>query len=462
MENVQNLATPFIPVRSKAEAFADFFKAYDHLEYLTMIQDYEKMFLQAVAISTTNPKLLKAIPDLNVDEIGELARLSIIALKNLRNQPGRPSSKLTTPWSSRPPSGGASPTKDLDQPREMSPSLLREALERVQAVEESRDVQIAAADTSSPAEQFSSVIGSSVVRKLGIIKEIPSFLTKSITRDRDFAELCQLRERSRCIVTGVETDSGESCHIFPFSSLQGSQKVGFRETWRFLAILLGEDLRDKLAEHLNSEDNGVHTPANGIYMKSDIHKQFDCGKIDLIPIRKSTVAPFYLDVEYIRCYPAQETLPLVRYPREPEKQVSSAAEIITNEPRSLHNRDIIRIISSGDIELPSEVLLFWNNYLRHILRTCGLGKGYVPELDSRTGLMKESSVNPQILMKKKRKASKELGSHLSRSAQPGDGAGDYWLGDRVEADVVYDDESGYKYNISDDSYADEDDYTHDY
>ncbi|KAK6518130.1 hypothetical protein TWF506_005291 [Arthrobotrys conoides] len=136
-------------------------------------------------------------------------------------------------------------------------------------------------------------------------------------------------------------------------------------------------MRNALVKNLVSETLGIHTPANGLSMRADLRACFDRGGIGLTPVRKSSSAPFLLDVQYNRYFIARETRPEIAIPLKPEDQFvvdeDGVWRATLEGSRVLNDGDIIRLASSDkDIPLPSEFLLFWHVYLWQLLGTAAL------------------------------------------------------------------------------------------
>ncbi|KAK6501442.1 hypothetical protein TWF481_009280 [Arthrobotrys musiformis] len=237
---MEKVATPFIPAREKHPRY--FIKALSYLEQVPMLDWYQRRVLQSVVTATTNPRLLKEFPNLTHREVNDLAQLSFIALKNI--------------------------LEAGEQSSEVSGALLHEALNKAAARE------TPPAGTSSITEEPlpSTSCCTSIVRKLEISSQYPTIAARSFSRDDFFKVLCQSRERSRCVLEGhVRTAGLDAAHIFPFSLLDHN-KNGYRLTWTFIVILLGEDLRETLVENLVSETLGVHNPANGLLLGKGGHE----------------------------------------------------------------------------------------------------------------------------------------------------------------------------------------------
>ncbi|EPS37885.1 hypothetical protein H072_8355 [Dactylellina haptotyla CBS 200.50] len=374
------LTTPFVPIRRENPEV--FFHAVDHLETSTMVECYEKCVLQGIAMSTTNLDLLKIIPNLDPPQLRELAQLSMIALKNLRNWSGRPSSAINSPNAS------STTTPTGARPAGTSPSFMSAVISRLRVLRESRESS--EDDSTGLSGPFPLPLGtyipknssrlqlsafakslrhrkaSCIIQRLGITREDPRLPSK-VRRDTDYTDytkVCELREQERCLITGETAVGDEIAPIFPFPILQ-DDNPGYQHTWRFIVILLGENMRDTLVKLLVDEFwGGAHTCEWNALSKSP---------------------PFYLDVRCNRHLTADQTLPFVKYPADPNEQFIFDSEEghqrnFTDESRSLNDGDTIRIASPDDeTPLPSETLLFWNVYVWRILGAVALTGPYGPE-----------------------------------------------------------------------------------
>ncbi|KAK6503849.1 hypothetical protein TWF481_008855 [Arthrobotrys musiformis] len=277
----------------------------------------------------------------------------ITGLKNLRNWGGRPYSTVETPNTSRSGSGTSTPTEG-----QIGEPLGPKEVHLVQ--------NIACAGAPETAVTVPSHGNHPLPEKLGITSEASGISCENWSRNPSFAELCKIRDGFHCIVAGgYHDDTSEPGHIFPFELLEENKRAN-RITWRFIVILLGQGLRDKLVADLVSPKFGIHTPTNGLNLSMKIHTNYDLGSICLVPIEKSTSSPLYMDVRYIRCLPMGQTRLPVGYPVNPEDQYNFDAtgehkRNVESQVRLLNDGDIIRIAAADpEIPLPSDTLLFWH------------------------------------------------------------------------------------------------------
>ncbi|KAK6511798.1 hypothetical protein TWF481_000704 [Arthrobotrys musiformis] len=392
MSTSKDLTSPFKPLREKqALVYCKIFKAVNDKRLLS---HRDKEILLGVLAFTTNEGLFKTFDKLSIFELKELAHLSEIALKNLRNWGGRPATTVTTPQ--RTPAGsrqGSRPQSPLGSNTEIeSPSGTRRGrIAELQEMEVEPNIPVAFDNPSN------NPLGLCILNVLGLKENLAWIPASSFSRSGVFGKDCVSRQQGFCAITGGPlSNNQQTAYIFPHSSLNPKTSATAL-TWRFLQIFLGTTNTELLASELWSEEKGVHTTKNGISIFPTLHTFFDKGKISLIPIRLTQGSHDYLDVE-IGLYSDDFVVGRIRVfsNQDVEKQfIFEQGKLprreIQTSGRDIKDGDMIRITTkdSEQYPLPSPVLLYWHRHLWSTLTSTGLS---TPQSENRNDDLKDSTL----------------------------------------------------------------------
>ncbi|KAF3901576.1 hypothetical protein ABW21_db0202840 [Orbilia brochopaga] len=335
-----------------------------------MVYRDQALALQALMSHTTNETLFNQFTELSQNELKNLAKLTLIGLKNLRNYSGRPATTVDTPPTTPVQSPATSPARG--RPGSPGPSH-----QRVKAIREGTPA-IPPSSTSTPdLYQIVNVIAKGL---LGIKNTVPDLPDKALGRSSSFAADCKTRQEGYCAITSVEMDDiDETAHIFPHSSLNQNKDYTMI-TWLFIVIILGESLRDKLVKELFTESKGIHTPSNGMCMDVSLHRRYDTGLFVLVPVQWPFGETDCLEVRYV-CHSDMDNMRILMtyLPLAPNEQVlldedRNLSRRRLEAPRQLQNGDIIRLYTKDPtgLPLPSPFLLFFHEYFWKVLGYSGL------------------------------------------------------------------------------------------
>ncbi|KAK6332426.1 hypothetical protein TWF696_003141 [Orbilia brochopaga] len=356
------------PFRTQRELHpVKFSNLLSYLESLPYIIPRDRLALQVFITYSTNPILFDRLRSLNINQMKELAMLTIIGLKNLRNMGGRPASTVATPITTPVSSPAASPSGSPQSNKSLRESFLAEQ-----------------AGKSSPILPPPKTLGiaDTILDLFEITNPHPNLPRKGLGRASAFKEGCKIRQENRCAITSSSRSTTQSAHIFPFSALDYTKRHN-AITWRFLVLFLGEKKRDELVNELQSDKSGIHTTANGISVASDIHSVYDQGYITIVPLHRPIGDRRYMDV-YIHALNTQATLRgLATYHRvAPDQQylVNEDTGVVLMGAELPQGRNITHAtqIRLGTVDpdlypLPSPLLLFWHRHLWQSLTAIGLG-----------------------------------------------------------------------------------------
>ncbi|KAK6355261.1 hypothetical protein TWF696_004376 [Orbilia brochopaga] len=369
---------PFSPVRDENPvAYLACMAWLDALPYVALD---EKVTLRAIINYTTNKNLLLQLPQLTTDEVRDLYELSLRALTNLRSSWGAPETSSTT----------SSPAPSRIVSRAPSPPRT----------------------SASPPP-----IGTAVSRALGTEEfSLVDLIAKA--RSTSFSSTTALeRQSDRCLLTGFSADGVflETAHLFPSSSLLNGD-CGL--TWVFLAIFLGESIRNHLATEITVS---LHTCSNSVSMEAGLHSIFDRGRFTLIPVSKPTepLGNYCLDVKLVWWSPAffLQSRPSVRA-EDPDEQCSIDSDgmivVGLGPPRILRSGSIIRISTQDPqgLPLPSESLLWWHASIWQVIGSAGLSET-VTAGERNKAVASSRTEGPAAGPKRKRSPDDELDIHSS-------------------------------------------------
>ncbi|EPS40886.1 hypothetical protein H072_5220 [Dactylellina haptotyla CBS 200.50] len=364
MVKSENLSSPFKPQRERKSML--FCKNLKAMNDARLIDNFDKTLLLAVLSFTTNEQLFLKYDQLSTSHLKDLAQLSEIGLKNLRNWEGRPAETVWTP-----------PTTPT---------------ESKQTAERELDTTTAPTPTSNP-------LGLDILAFLeldGIDARTP---VTPLSRYNKYGDDFVRRQQDYCLITGLPLDGAqEIAHIFPHASLN-PMNVATILTWRFIHIFLGTANAKLLAGELWSQEEGIQTTKNGMAVYAHICKIFDNGKLSLIPISLTRGIDDYLDVQ-VGHYSADH---IVKYlitidkldveeqyifsEEEVPKRVFIEEPSLFSKPcRYLKDGDYIRITTTDSrlLPLPSYILLYWQRHLWCTLAFAGLSK-FKPQSDQYVG-----------------------------------------------------------------------------
>ncbi|KAF3933857.1 hypothetical protein ABW19_dt0201853 [Dactylella cylindrospora] len=369
------VANPFVPPRAAHPKYLA--NNLDHLDGLTGITLSEKHAIRAVLLYTTNPKLLTKFKSIQSDDLKDLAQLALEGLKCLRGWGGRPPSLTNTPK--------ATPTA--------SPAVNSPTTPVPPRVKTLRSESAGGGEVSSPGPPSS--LGATILAILDMKESTPEFSnTEEVMRSPNYSASCKERDGYYCAITRLSSDHGlQTAHIFPFSAINPGTARGVI-TWRFLAILLGEKLRDLILKGITSQAAGIHTPANRICLAASVHSLFDRGTLSIIPISKQDKEePYYLDVQLAFYTDPGTAAGSNNYrPRSVDKQCSFDDKGI---PTSLRNQKPVGPLEDGTVvrltthdpsglPLPSAMLFQWRDYIWGVIGAAGLSETQVDKV-IRTG-----------------------------------------------------------------------------
>ncbi|KAK6355476.1 hypothetical protein TWF696_004573 [Orbilia brochopaga] len=346
---MESLISPFQPLRHRHPVICA--KVLNKLEETPGICREDALALHSLIWFTTNEALFRGFSSLSVDQLNDLGKLTQIGLRNLRNYEGRPAATIETPK--------ITPVQSpMTSPMPASQS----------------------SPTSSPASTPVSDLGLAIIEHLGIKVPLPTLPGGRRATSAKYESNCRSRQQALCAITGIDMeDYDETAQPFPHSSLQ-LKSISNIITWRFISILLGEELRDMLAKELFTESEGIHTTANGLWVDSAIRRRYDTGNFVLLPIQRPKDDPYYFDAEYV-CHSSKNGMKHLQtyLPLDPEYQCRFDVEgnpirMNLGSPRTLEGGNIIRLSTTDPAQfpLPSPTLLFWHDYLWKVLGFAGL------------------------------------------------------------------------------------------
>ncbi|KAK6335457.1 hypothetical protein TWF696_002232 [Orbilia brochopaga] len=403
MATFEELKTPFITQRELHPVTST--RILNLLDKTPRLSGPSKLILRAFILYTTNPNFFKVFPHLSSQESDELALLSVIGLRNLRNWRECPAT-YPSPWSN--------PFKKPEKPLH--------------------------------------AIGRELLPMFDIKQPGPTLPEEDLSRFFSFTDACKERHQQRSVITGVEYSSAaDVAHIFPHSTLQHKSPNSVL-TWRFLVLFLGEQIRDILVKELHSDLHGIQTPASGILLALDTRTSYDHGFFTLVPYRRPRNNPHYVDV----IYRVISTQPDVKYSStylDPDIDRQMTIDMngvptpnqIGDESKALQDGFKIRIGTNDPtlLPIPSHILLFWHGFLWDVLGAAGMsgwGNEAVLQVSGRPpGYPRDSPISSPV--PKKRKSARPTGPPLSKVYQSGDGAYDRdWL-DEHDLEWTYSDRS---------------------
>ncbi|KAF3929737.1 hypothetical protein AA313_de0210219 [Arthrobotrys entomopaga] len=378
MSTIQTLTSPFKPQREKhALVYCRNFKAINDKR---SVSHRDKGILLAILAFTTNDKLFQNFDKLDATQLAELAHLSEIALKNLRNWDGRPSTTIITPVVTPAPSRPSSPQGNPSRKESSSsPGIRGGRLAELQAEEGGLEAIVTPQSCDNP-------LGRQLLAYLGLGDTFPNIPLMSFSRSAKIGENCLNRQQNFCLITGC-VGTHNLAHIFPYSSLNPA-KAATILTWRFIHIFLGTENTQLLVDELWSKEQGINTPKNGMSIVTTLHTFFDNGAFSLIPIRLTQGANDYLDVE-CRLYAPDALLhmTMTRDKANVEEQYEfyedeAPYRVFGESSRKLNDGDMIRITTpdANIYPLPSPVLLFWH---RHLWSTLTSAELVTPQSESK-------------------------------------------------------------------------------
>ncbi|KAK6331126.1 hypothetical protein TWF696_003196 [Orbilia brochopaga] len=351
-----SLKSIFTPSRQRlGKIYTTCLQRLDELPELTLER---RLVVQAILTYTPNDELLRNFSGFSDAEVTDLWEVSSTALKNICSSWGtlQPSSTVATQIT--------------------IPGKPRYAA--VQRVEE-----------VLPGKFAPVTPGSRVMRTLSVRNASPDSTTLvEKLRKPSFSAGAMERQSGYCAITNIRfyelNIPYETAHIFPHSALTNDESPA---TWRFLAIFLGERLRDVLAGEILE---CLQNCSNRITMTAGLHGMFDAGRFFLRPVSTAPGRPGhrYLDCEIVFWIPV-EYMGLTRRPKRPEDQYvlkddGSAIRYYLSEPRQMAHPEMIRI-STPDPErlpLPSTVLLFWHEAIWRTIGAAGLSGTAISPVDA--------------------------------------------------------------------------------
>ncbi|KAF3286129.1 hypothetical protein TWF970_009679 [Orbilia oligospora] len=371
MANSKDLESPFKPQREKhALIYCKKFKAINDIR---LVSNHDKGILLAVLAFTANEKLFKMFDRLSVSHLKELAHLSEIALKNLRNFDGRPVTTVVTPQVLTPTgSRSQSPLRGVTG-REWSRHTGLPEIEGNTAL-----------DMMKISKPCDNPLGLGILASLGLKETFPGIPSKSFSiSGATMEDDCILRQQDCCLFSGLGLAGEErTAHLFPPSSLDPTNAATIL-TWRFLHIFLGTANTKILSGEIWSKEKGIQTTKNGISVFSNEYGYFNRGEVALIPVRLTHAVQGsydYLDVQ-VGLYSAGETVQRIKSfdKLAVEEQYifrrGEAPERIFEDPgRYIKDGDMIRITTPDPelLPLPSYILMYWRRHLWSTITSAGL------------------------------------------------------------------------------------------
>ncbi|KAF3903911.1 hypothetical protein ABW21_db0200340 [Orbilia brochopaga] len=345
------MESPFVPaMRRHPRLLAKALVRLQDAEYITRS---EAAILSTVAMYTPNEKLLRGITSFSIDTLRELAEVSLIGLKALR--------PLTNSSTSLVGASGAGASQ-TDSPN---------ASQRVQKP-----------GAKIPTEQ----LGHSQIELLEIETEFPELLSKLGPQSPAYSKLARTRQLDICLLTGkpfsLPVAYGDTFQLFPYGLMHLASNRN-KITWRFLAIFLGEGLRDQLYADLISEKHGIHTAANAISLGLSTAFMLDLGFLTLTPILESDPPGHWIDVRLTWRYLEHYTFFSSVFPSDPKDQYQYDADgrpimrnLTTKQNRGIEPIKAIRIatLQPDELPVPSAMLLFWHAVIWNVVGHAGLAE----------------------------------------------------------------------------------------
>ncbi|KAF3121176.1 hypothetical protein TWF703_002024 [Orbilia oligospora] len=210
----RDLESSFKPQREKhALIYCKKFKAINDTR---LVSNHDKGILLAVLAFTANEKLFKMFDRLSVSHLKELAHLSEITFKNLRNFDGRAGD-------------------DCSDSSEIGGNTALDMMKISKPCDNPLDLGILAS--------------------LGLKETFPGIPSKSFSiSGATIEDDCILRQQDCCLFSGLRLAGEEqTAHLFPPSSLDTTNAATIL-TWRFLHIFLGTANTKILSDELWSEE----------------------------------------------------------------------------------------------------------------------------------------------------------------------------------------------------------------
>ncbi|KAF3909127.1 hypothetical protein ABW21_db0206559 [Orbilia brochopaga] len=388
---------PFQPCREQMGE--RFFECLRHLDSLQCMPLDQKHLLRAVLSYTLNTELSTIFPTLSDIELEDLVEISMCGLKNLRSWGGaKPSSRSTTPFSSRNPSRAPSPTPQSGRVR------FEVEVQRKYVVEPSvpgRDFEFWD-PLPSP--------GTRILSAMSIETPLPTLdgLVNQ-TRLPSFDEDALQRQERCCAITGQDfedTSDAETAHLFPYSAFLNQEAP---LTFFFLVVFLGRDIYDDLTARMNYSLNSC---GNRITMRSSLHRDFDSGRLFLQPFSRvlDDENGSFLDVRLVIGQPlnpiAMTKSVLTQAPDQQcvfsEDGYLHRTTLAQRDCRDLIPGEIIRLSTSGPerLPLPFATLLWWHRPIWQVIGAAELSVT-ISGRERRKGILSSQRSSPARKRKKR-------------------------------------------------------------
>ncbi|KAK6340902.1 hypothetical protein TWF696_009215 [Orbilia brochopaga] len=229
-----------------------------------------------------------------------------------------------------------------------------------------------------------------LIELLEIEKEFPVLPPNRKTHPPDYRDLTDLRQEGCCILTGedFQDDCQETICLFPFTMMNLASDRN-KVVWRFLAIFLGEELRDKLVAELTSELHGVYTAANALSFQGGLGSRMEITVLTMIPTAQSQPPGYFVDVKLVWHVSRGRGGFATSLPREPENQYEYDDEghpTVRVQMPDVEGRQTgsFRIATADpvDLPIPSPLLLFWYAFIGDVM-------GHAGDLNHRLYLQEE-------------------------------------------------------------------------
>ncbi|KAJ6261946.1 hypothetical protein Dda_2745 [Drechslerella dactyloides] len=425
------MQSPFKPAKIQRRSWHH--KSEEHLDEISGVSHADIGILQAILSTTPNPKLLRDVVTYDADTITELARVSAVGLKALRSWGGRPGSLAASP-ATRSPAGSV--TASPISAAQSSIAAQASTIPRVQQLQAGRLTALLATSTNLPVLDPTlgeashshlgwkstsqglyrlanrACIGHEVIKRLEIKKEFPDLADTREARTSLYKEFTERRQQGFCPFTGFDLNEvpKEIAHLFPFSLLDlesGKNRVA----WRFIAIFLGEELRDRLVEAIKSEDHGIQSPANSIALDIGLHGRLDKGSFSLVPVRQSQPPGSFIDVRLDWHLPPRSAVFSSFVPEKPEDQYSynedeHLTRIFLNSPSQRARTGSVYRLGTNDprlLPIPSPILFHWHTFIWKVLGRAGFAVTVASKSDT------VGSRSPKYSPKQKKRKEPESG-----------------------------------------------------
>ncbi|KAJ6258398.1 hypothetical protein Dda_6438 [Drechslerella dactyloides] len=301
---------PFQPARERqADEYMDSLRHLDNSWHITLEQ---QAVIRAVLTYTPNGELLDKFPEFDealLLDLWEVSRRGMVGLRPLM-----------------------APLNEEDRP-------------------ENDTLNSPSPDKFKRVDGFN-VVGSRVVYALSIKKPLPDLDELIEKTQMPVDGVGMTRSPYYCELSGFGFDKvpRTTAHIFPYTGLV----IDTAATWRFLAIFLGEELRDALLEELYE---CLHTAGNRLFLTSGLCVYFETGRFSVIPWGDEADSR-YRDVWMALWTPA-ESMPCMTIKDD-------------GRPRRFRHGEIIRISAEDGLPLPSKLLLWWHASIWRTTAAAGL------------------------------------------------------------------------------------------